>query len=75
MTADNTTGLHHVVINPERQYSVWPADQAIPAGWSSVGVTSALDECLSHIDREWRDLRPHSLRDSSSIRPIVDGNC
>lgn len=75
MTADNATGLHHVVINLERQYSVWPAGQAIPAGWSPVGVTSALDECLSCIDREWKDLRPHSLRDSSSVRPIADGNC
>ncbi|MFE1199496.1 MbtH family protein [Streptomyces olivaceoviridis] len=74
MTADDSTGLHHVVVNHERQYSVWPADQAIPAGWSPIGVTSTLDECLAYIDREWTDLRPRSLRSSRSTRPLVNGN-
>jgi MbtH protein len=74
MTADETTGLHHVVVNHERQFSVWPAGQAVPAGWSPVGVTSTLDSCLSYIDREWTDLRPHSLRASGPVQPVADEN-
>ncbi|MGW2642483.1 MbtH family protein [Streptomyces sp. NPDC001348] len=74
MTADDTTGLHHVVINHERQYSVWPTDRAIPAGWSPVGVTSTLEECLAYVDRVWTDLRPQSLRGSSAGRPVATEN-
>ncbi|GHH10540.1 MbtH family protein [Streptomyces rubradiris] len=74
MTADETPGLHHVVVNDEQQYSVWPADQAVPAGWSPVGITSTLDACLSRIDREWTDLRPHSLRAAGPVRPPVGEN-
>ncbi|MGW2422083.1 MbtH family protein [Streptomyces sp. NPDC001709] len=74
MSADGTTGLHHVVINHERQYSVWPTDRAVPAGWSPVGVTSTLEECLAYVDREWTDLRPQSLRGSGVGQTIVTEN-
>lgn len=62
MTAADTNQLHHVVINHERQYSVWPADNATPAGWTPVGFTSTLDECVAYVDRVWPDMRPHSLQ-------------
>lgn len=52
-----------VVVNAELQYSIWPGDQAIPAGWTAVGVTGPKDVCLTHIGRVWTDLRPKSLRD------------
>ncbi|GAA1926091.1 MbtH family protein [Streptantibioticus ferralitis] len=69
MAADDTNRLHDVVINHERQYSVWPADSATPAGWSPVGFTSTLDECLAYVDRVWTDLRPQSLRDPGASQP------
>jgi MbtH protein len=68
MAADQPNRLHHVVINHERQYSVWPADSAHPAGWSPVGFTSTLDECISYVDRVWTELRPHSLRSPGASR-------
>lgn len=54
---------YHVVVNHEEQYSIWPAEQAVPAGWTTVGEPGPKAECLAHIDRVWTDLRPRSLRE------------
>jgi MbtH protein len=51
-----------VVVNDEGQYSIWPADRDIPAGWRHDGFTGSRDECLAHIDQVWTDLRPISAR-------------
>ncbi|MEV4427178.1 MbtH family NRPS accessory protein [Streptomyces sp. NPDC049602] len=51
-----------VVVNDEEQRSVWPADQAPPAGWHTVGFTGTREECLDHIAADWTDLRPLGLR-------------
>jgi MbtH protein len=53
---------YHVVINHEEQYSIWPADRDIPAGWNAVGKTGSKEECLSYIKEVWTDMRPLSLR-------------
>jgi MbtH protein len=56
---------HLVVVNDEEQYSVWPADTAMPAGWSAVGeARSSRDECLKWIGENWKDIRPLSVRQS-----------
>jgi MbtH protein len=59
---DDDTRDYHVVINHEEQYSIWPVDRDIPAGWSAVGMSGPKDECLAHIDTVWTDMRPLSLR-------------
>jgi MbtH protein len=51
-----------VVLNDEEQYSIWPADRDIPAGWSAEGTGGTEDECTAHIDLVWVDMRPRSLR-------------
>ena len=51
-----------VVVNHEEQYSIWPADRDLPAGWDRSGFTGTEDECLAHIDEVWTDMRPLSLR-------------
>lgn len=60
---------HLVVLNDEEQYSVWPADRPIPAGWRGEGTAGSRDECLDHIERVWTDMRPLSLR----LRMAADG--
>ncbi len=52
-----------VVMNHEEQYSIWPADRQLPAGWTEVGVTGPKAHCLEHIERVWTDMRPKSLRE------------
>jgi MbtH protein len=53
---------HVVVVNDEEQYSIWPADRDLPAGWRQDGFTGTEEECLAHIDETWTDMRPASLR-------------
>lgn len=54
---------YRVVINDEDQYSIWPADRAMPPGWRDIGTTGTREECLTHIERVWIDMRPRSVRD------------
>ncbi|MCX4728489.1 MbtH family protein [Streptomyces sp. NPDC090052] len=51
-----------VVVNGEEQYSIWPADIELPAGWRPEGVRGTREECLAHVERVWTDMRPLSLR-------------
>jgi MbtH protein len=51
-----------VVINPEEQYSIWPAHRKLPDGWQPVGKTGTFEECIRYIDEVWTDMRPKSLR-------------
>lgn len=54
--------VYQVVLNDEEQYSIWPADRELPAGWRPDGTTGRKTECLAHIDEVWTDMRPLSLR-------------
>ncbi|WP_026423723.1 MbtH family protein [Actinokineospora inagensis] len=54
---------YQVLTNDEEQYSLWPADRDIPAGWHAEGTTGTKDECTTHIDQVWTDMRPRSLRE------------
>jgi MbtH protein len=56
-----------VVINDEEQYSIWPTELDVPAGWRETGTTGTRDECLRHIDQVWTDIRPKSLRDALGV--------
>ncbi|MFE2050907.1 MbtH family protein [Streptomyces sp. NPDC059459] len=51
-----------VVVNDEEQYSVWPADRALPAGWRTTGAQGTRAECLDHVEQVWTDLTPRSAR-------------
>ncbi|WP_258314589.1 MbtH family protein [Streptomyces sp. Act143] len=57
-----------VLVNAERQHSLWPAFAAVPAGWDVVFGEATRQECLDHVERTWSDLRPKSLADA------VDGD-
>lgn len=54
---------YRVLVNDEDQYSVWPAHLDIPAGWRAEGHTGTQDECATHIDAVWTDMRPRTLRE------------
>jgi MbtH protein len=60
--ADQT--VYRVVMNHEEQYSIWPVDKDIPAGWSDAGRQGPRADCLAYIDEVWTDMRPKSLRDA-----------
>lgn len=56
------TQIYRVVLNHEEQYSIWPVDRDIPAGWRTEGTEGKRSECLAHIGEVWTDMRPLSLR-------------
>jgi MbtH protein len=59
---DDTTTIFQVVLNHEEQYSIWPTDRDIPAGWRAAGKAGPKADCLSYIEEVWTDMRPLSLR-------------
>ncbi len=56
------TGTYRAVVNHEEQYSIWPVDRELPAGWRDAGRTGSKAECLDFIAEVWTDMRPLSLR-------------
>lgn len=71
---DSTTleahAIYVVVVNDEEQYSIWPADRAVPAGWKEAGKKGAKQECLDYIESVWSDMRPLSLRRSMESQDL-----
>jgi MbtH protein len=61
-TFDDEGVIFQVVVNHEEQYSIWPADRELPAGWRAAGKTGKKPECLAFIEEVWTDMRPLSLR-------------
>ena len=53
---------YKVVVNPEEQYSIWPAERENPLGWREAGKRGTKAECLAYIEQVWTDMRPLSLR-------------
>ncbi|GDY33751.1 MbtH family protein [Gandjariella thermophila] len=56
-------GTYQVLVNDEEQYSLWPADKEVPAGWRPEGMRGSREDCAAHVDRVWTDMRPRSLRE------------
>jgi MbtH protein len=56
------TTIYRVMVNHEEQYSIWPADRAIPRGWRDAGKSGPKADCLAYIGEVWTDMRPLSLR-------------
>ena len=50
------------LLNHELQYSRWQATIDVPAGWDIVFGPETKEACLAHIEAEWTDMRPLSLR-------------
>ncbi|MFF1413402.1 MbtH family protein [Streptomyces sp. NPDC058289] len=49
-----------VLINEEKQYSLWPKFAEVPAGWTVVH-RSDRTSCIEYINSTWTEMRPHSL--------------
>jgi MbtH protein len=59
---DDEDAVFEVVVNDEEQYSIWPADRDVPAGWRKAGKRDKKAACLAYINEVWTDMRPASLR-------------
>ena len=76
MTEHDTDDLttYRVVVNHERQYSIWPTYKELPLGWSEEGPIGPKGECLAYIERVWTDMRPLSLRTAMARTAGEGGN-
>ncbi|GHA20914.1 protein MbtH [Streptomyces tauricus] len=61
---DDEDGRFFVVVNDEEQHSLWPVFAEVPAGWRVVFGEAGRAECLDHVERNWTDMRPRSLREA-----------
>lgn len=59
---DDESGTFFVLVNDEEQHSLWPSFADVPAGWRVVYGEAARRECLHHVEQNWPDMRPKSLR-------------
>lgn len=62
MSSNDDGQIYRTVVNHEEQYSIWPANRELPAGWREAGKAGTKSECLDYIDQVWTDMRPLSLR-------------
>jgi MbtH protein len=56
------TTIYKVVVNHEKQYSIWPADRENALGWNEAGKSGTKEECLAYIKEVSTDMRPLNLR-------------
>jgi len=58
---EDENGTYVVLINDERQYSLWPAFIEVPPGWTIQFNKNSRQNCLDYINTYWTDMRPASL--------------
>jgi MbtH protein len=61
---ENDDAVFKVLVNHEEQYSLWPADLAVPGGWRETGQQGSKTACEEYVERVWTDMRPKSLREA-----------
>lgn len=58
---DDPDGTYLVLVNDERQHSLWPAFVDVPAGWRIAHDRDGRQECIEYVNEHWTDMRPASL--------------
>ncbi|WP_410607962.1 MbtH family protein [Amycolatopsis sp. lyj-109] len=58
---DDADGTFLVLVNDERQHSLWPAFAEVPAGWTVVLREASREAALAYVEENWTDMRPASL--------------
>jgi MbtH protein len=51
MNAEDDSITYRVVANGEDQYSIWPLETDLPAGWRDTGFSGTKERCLDHIEQ------------------------
>lgn len=59
---EQTDATYSVLINDEKQYSLWPSIIAVPNGWNIILGEKSREECMVYINSHWLDMRPKSIQ-------------
>jgi MbtH protein len=70
MPDDQDESIYVAIINDEEQYSIWPANRALPPGWRETGKSGTRHEVLDYIKAVWTDMRPQSVRDKIDMKRL-----
>ncbi|MEU0787896.1 MbtH family protein [Streptomyces sp. NPDC006173] len=57
---ENPEAEYLVLVNEEKQYSLWPKFAEVPAGWTTMHENDRAS-CIEYINSTWTEMRPHSL--------------
>ncbi|WP_039056114.1 MbtH family NRPS accessory protein [Enterobacter sp. Bisph1] len=55
---DNPQGQFYILQNHQRQFSLWPAECALPAGWRVICEPQAQNDCNAWLTANWQTLTP-----------------
>lgn len=55
---DVAQGLFYLLQNPQRQFSLWPQQCTLPAGWTVVCQPQPLEGCNAWLSAHWTTLTP-----------------
>ncbi|MRS15453.1 MbtH family NRPS accessory protein [Enterobacteriaceae bacterium RIT691] len=55
---DDAQGQFYLLQNEHRQYSLWPQQCALPAGWDILSEPQSLDACNAWLAAHWTTLTP-----------------
>ncbi|UED85072.1 MbtH family protein [Streptomyces profundus] len=61
---EDENGTFHVLVNDERQHSLWPSFAEVPAGWTVALSEVTREQALEYVNENWTDMRPKSLVDA-----------
>lgn len=62
-----------VLVNHEKQYSIWPHWKPVPGGWAAVeNVKGNKKTVLEYVESTWTDMRPLSLQKWMDGQASVD---
>ncbi|MFG2994635.1 MbtH family protein [Streptomyces sp. NPDC048257] len=61
---DADDGRFYVLLNDAGQHSLWPSFAEVPVGWRIVFGEESRLLCLEHVEANWTDLRPKSMREA-----------
>ena len=67
---EDDSRFYVVLCNNEEQYSLWPANLDVPAGWTVVHSEDTRQACQEYIEQNWTDMRPRSLREASRAAAV-----
>lgn len=58
MDNEDAERMYIVLINDAGQYSLWPKEKQIPAGWRATGTEGTKSHCMEYVDSVWLDMKP-----------------
>ncbi|TCJ94951.1 MbtH family protein [Nocardia alba] len=58
---DDDSAEFYILVNAEKQYSLWPVFAEVPEGWTVDHGPGDRQACLAHVEAVWTDMRPASL--------------